>query len=237
MAVPGGFTPGEPQWQADILQTLAGKGQLSGISPWAISEISNWESGYEVAGPGLNSAGYGGFFGLSPTLVYPGASGPIGTDTILSNTAASFTEQATIAAAELKSLIEGDSGNVNRALLDYTGGSQAEASSVQAAVPPGAPFWVGTGISSPTTPVGAVPQGSSAAGAVTPGLNIGLPSWLTGAVKGFFYDFGFVILGLVMIVVAFVIASHAAEGGGGGGSKSPAPRPARRDEELEEVAA
>jgi hypothetical protein len=71
------------------------------------------------------------------------------------------------------------------------------------------------------------PNATSLAGLVT------LPSWLTSGVEDFFLNFGFVILGLVMLIVGFVIASHAG-GGGDGGQKSSAPK---KGAELAEVAA
>lgn len=53
-------------------------------------------------------------------------------------------------------------------------------------------------------------------------LSSWLPTWLTGGLE----DLLFVVLGVIMVIVAFVIAGHAASSGGGGGSKKSIPKEA-----------
>lgn len=129
----GPYTSGEPPWEAQILGNLDAAGALGGVSPAALSAFSQYESGYEDKGAGINSEGYGGYFGLGENSVYPGQSGPIGASVLDTNSPASFTEQAEVAAAELASLIKSNNGSVYQAALEYDGGAVGEAQAVAAA--------------------------------------------------------------------------------------------------------
>ncbi len=58
------FPGGQPPWQVKDLTDLSNQGKLSGVNPVILGAIAQEESGFEVAGAGFNSAGYGGFYGL-----------------------------------------------------------------------------------------------------------------------------------------------------------------------------
>lgn len=59
------FPAGTPQWIETELDTLAAHNELHGITPGMAASAIKGESGFEAAGAGINSEGYGGYFGLS----------------------------------------------------------------------------------------------------------------------------------------------------------------------------
>jgi hypothetical protein len=87
-----------PSWEIQELQTLGSQGQLSGVDPRILEGIDAEESGGNPGSP--NSAGYGGFFGLSPSTPYPG--GVVGSGEGQS-TLDEFAHEATIAASAFAS--------------------------------------------------------------------------------------------------------------------------------------
>jgi hypothetical protein len=129
-----GFPSGEPSWQVSDLEQLAANNQLYGINPLVLSGVAQNESGWEVAGPGINAEGYGGFFGLGENSTYSYA-GSSFTDTpqeLEDPSSGSFEEQAITAAAEIASLISSSGGNLEQALIEYTGGSPTDYDDVAA---------------------------------------------------------------------------------------------------------
>jgi hypothetical protein len=119
-----GFPSGEPAWQVTDLQQLAAANQLFGINPLVLAGVAGNESGYEVKGAGINSEGYGGFFGLGQNSSYSyGGSSFQDTAAELSDPgSSSFELQAQTAAAEIAHLLAGSGGNLQSALASYTGG-------------------------------------------------------------------------------------------------------------------
>lgn len=107
-----------PSWQRQILTTLAGKGQLSGVNPTDLAAIDVAESSGQ--GGAINSAGYGGFFGLGSASTYP-----TGTTTpamLKTGGAAGFAAQAPIAAGEYASLLKQVGGTTLAAETAYQQG-------------------------------------------------------------------------------------------------------------------
>jgi hypothetical protein len=80
-----------PSWQVAALEQLAAQNRLSGVPTWVLALIAKEESGFEDAGAGINSSNYGGYFGLSANSVPPSV--------LLTNSQASFEQQAPVAAA------------------------------------------------------------------------------------------------------------------------------------------
>ncbi len=88
---------GMPAWEVTQLQSLSAQGLLHGVDPLALAAIAKNESGFEAAGPGINSSGYGGYFGLGAGSAYPG--GTPSSSLLLTNSPASFDTQAQIASS------------------------------------------------------------------------------------------------------------------------------------------
>lgn len=82
--------PGIPSWMVTDLNQLAAQNQLSGVPPVILGLIALEESGFEKAGAGVNSSGYGGYFGLSTSSV--------SASTLMQNSQESFMQQAPVAA-------------------------------------------------------------------------------------------------------------------------------------------
>lgn len=98
-----------PQWQLDSLQSLANQNKLSGLDPKILQVLDLEESGGK--GGGINSVGYGGFFGLGGTAkgkYSPQAS----SDALLHDTSqAGFEQQAVIAAQQFTSYMRQTNGD------------------------------------------------------------------------------------------------------------------------------
>ena len=119
-----GYPKEEPTWQTQQLDSLAAQNKLFGVNPLVLAGIASGESGYEVRGPGINSSGYGGFFGLGQHSSYS-FGGSTFQDTpaeLMDPGSASFALQAQTAAAEVAHLLSGSGGNLQKALASYTGG-------------------------------------------------------------------------------------------------------------------
>lgn len=115
---------GIPPWQEADLQTLAASGQLSGVNPLILAGIDQAESTFQ--GGGINSAGYGGFYGLGAGDKYPGGTS---TAAMLSDPGeSSFISQSKIAASEFASLLAGNAGNPIAAENQYQTGSAGNTS-------------------------------------------------------------------------------------------------------------
>jgi hypothetical protein len=179
------YSAGEPQWESNELQQLAAAGKLNGVNPEILALISKWESGYEINGPGINSVGAGGYYGLKVGSTYPGmpTGSAITTADLTTNNVAEFDYQSEVAAAEVKSLLD-TYGSLDRALTVYVNGPNGNSYSAEATDISntfnqlGAPSAIGgntinaVGAAAPTGSQEATPQGASAAGGVNPGLNL-----------------------------------------------------------------
>jgi hypothetical protein len=109
-----------PSWEANQLNQLSSEGKLYGVNPRILAVIDLAESGGEVNGPGVNSSGYGGYFGLHQNTRYPGGSIP--RSELLTNDPSSFQAQAEVAASEFAYLMK-QYGNPYSAEQAYQGGS------------------------------------------------------------------------------------------------------------------
>ena len=109
-----------PSWEANQLNQLSSEGKLYGVSPRVLAVIDLAESGGEVRGAGVNSSGYGGYFGLGAGKHYPGGSIP--RSEMLTNDPSSFQAQAEVAASEFAYLMK-QYGNPYSAEQAYQGGS------------------------------------------------------------------------------------------------------------------
>ena len=111
-----------PAWQQSELEQLSASGQLSGVDPQILAAIDQAESSGQ--GGGLNSAGYGGWFGLAPNRAYPGGN-MVSTATLTSTTPTAYAAQAQTAAAEFASLLKLEGGDPLRAESAYQQGPNA----------------------------------------------------------------------------------------------------------------
>lgn len=118
------YPTNQPAWQQQELNNLANQGLLSGINPLVLSGILANESGFENAGAGINSSGYGGFYGLgqNSTYSYGGQSFTESPGILNDPGLSSFDQQSEAAAAEVASLLQSNNGNLQAALAQYTGG-------------------------------------------------------------------------------------------------------------------
>jgi hypothetical protein len=167
--VPG--WPPIPAWEQSDLETLSSEGELSGVNPEAIAVIDSAESSGE--GGGINSAGYGGFFGLGANKTYPAGES---TSAMLSDPGeASFEDQAVIAASAFDSYLKEAGGNPVTAEEIYQSGRASgptEGSTLMAQYLGGSP--------------GAAGGGAISAGATLTSINpnpldlFGIPQTITG---------------------------------------------------------
>lgn len=118
-----GYPSSQPAWQQQQLNQLSAQGLLSGVNPLVLSGIEQNESGFENAGAGINSSGYGGYYGLGENSTY-GFGGHSFTESpalLDSNSQAAYIQQSEAAAAEVASLLQSQ-GSLQSALAKYTGG-------------------------------------------------------------------------------------------------------------------
>lgn len=104
-----------------MLNSLAQKGQLSGVPPQVLASIVQAESSGK--GGSINSAGYGGYFGLSPNTAYGPTKLSVSNATLTGTTPESFAQQAIVAASEFASLLHNSNGNIYAAESAYQTGS------------------------------------------------------------------------------------------------------------------
>jgi hypothetical protein len=122
-------TPAIPAWEWTALEGLSSAGDLFGLNPIIVGSIDQAES--SGGGGGINSSGYGGWFGLSSTGTYPGGEadgaeqGTVTPSLLDATTPAAFTTQAEISAAEFASLLAANGGNAINAEEAYQGGQGA----------------------------------------------------------------------------------------------------------------
>jgi hypothetical protein len=81
------------------LQALADAHQLSGVAPQILSAICKYTSNWGLTGLGINSTGFGGYFGQHVGWSYPGR--PQGFTAAQLTTPNTFPTQAKVAAATL----------------------------------------------------------------------------------------------------------------------------------------
>lgn len=217
-------TPSIPAWEWTELQTLSGKGELDNISPTVLGSIDQAESSGQ--GGGINSSGYGGWFGLGENTTYPGQSAPTTPGLLQSTTVQSFDAQAEIAADEFGSLLTKTGGNPITAEQDYQGGG-TEGSSILAANLGNASPYSGAnavqtdamttgldanplnGFGIPGTIGGALGGAAGAAGSAAVTGATAVLGTLISPLKQYIEDAGLIILGIVIIVVGLVVVAHA----------------------------
>jgi hypothetical protein len=108
-----------PSWEIAQLTDLSNSGALSGVDPYILSGIAQAESGGQ--GGGVNSEGYGGYFGLG-TAAYPGGY-QLSESELTGTTPEDFDIQAETAAAEFASLLSKNGEDPYLAEQAYQGGS------------------------------------------------------------------------------------------------------------------
>lgn len=189
-----------PQWEIVQLENLSGSGQLSGVDPLDLAVIDQAES--SGRGGGINSSGYGGWFGLGVGKQYP--TGSISAATMRSTTPQAFDQQATVAAGEFASLLGQHGGNPIAAEMAYQGGSTE-----------GAKLFQQAGIGGTQTETLSYNQSATATANSSGGggFNIDLNpiDWFTSAFQPILTgaeDFGlsifFVVIGLVLVGAALL---------------------------------
>lgn len=219
-----------PKWEIAQLESLSGAGQLSGVNPLDLALIDQAES--SGSGGGINSSGYGGWFGLGVGKQYP--TGSINAATMRSTSPQAFDQQASVAAGEFASLLGQHGGNPVRAEMAYQGGSTEGASIFEKA---------GIAANDPQTGynTSATQTANSSGGGGLFGIDLNPVDWLTGlfkplvtGIEDFTLSLGFILVGLVLIAMALLYfifkgnsAARNAAGGmvglGGGGTSTAAP--------------
>ena len=222
-----------PKWEIAQLENLSGAGQLSGVNPLDLALIDQAES--SGSGGGINSSGYGGWFGLGVGKQYP--TGSINTGTMRSTTPQAFDQQASVAAGEFASLLGQHGGNPVKAEIAYQGGSTEGASIFERAGIAANDPQTGYSVSATQT------ANSSSSGGGILGIDLNPIDWLKGAfqpivasIEGFTVDVLFVVVGLVLVGIAllyFMLKGYSAArssvggmvglGGGGMSTGSTAP--------------
>jgi hypothetical protein len=110
--------PNIPSWEDQQLNALFNTGNLDNVPPEILAAITQAESSGQ--GGAINSAGYGGYFGLGAGHSYPGGVSSAG---LLDTTGtSSYDQQAEIAASEFESLLQRDANNPYAAESNYQGG-------------------------------------------------------------------------------------------------------------------
>lgn len=109
-----------PAWEQQDLNTLFDQGMTFGVPPLTLEAIDQAESSGQ--GGGINSTGYGGFFGLGVGSTYP--NNVTVSQALLEGTSpGAFEEQAVTAAAEFSSLLQDYQNNNYSAESAYQTGS------------------------------------------------------------------------------------------------------------------
>lgn len=228
-----------PKWQITILQTLGKHGDLHGVTPVAMSAVAKAEEP-GTGNEGVNSSGYGGFFGLA-TSTAPAS--------LLSTSShAAFKKEAVLASRNYSNALYHEGGTYVKAENVYQTGSpthSADGASIMRQ---------SMGSAKATTTKLTSKNGGSTAGGVTPTKatpgayltdagtavshavsNVFSPliSWVdSGAKKVALLAFGavLVIAALIMLMHGFANRAEAAPGT----SSTPAPN---RVDEAADVAA
>jgi hypothetical protein len=128
---------GIPAWQEQELTKLSAAGSLGTVPPQVLGAIDRFTSDYGDTGVGVNTTGYGGYFGEHANEAYPG--GTLSTATLHTPSPAAFAQEATIAASALGSYGHTPAQDLN----EYATGTPTKSSSFTSFVetsttPPGA---------------------------------------------------------------------------------------------------
>lgn len=91
---------GTPSWQKAILDTLYSKGHLGTVPPQVLAWLSKWESDFGNSGVGINTSGFGGYFGLGTATM---GKGVLNSSTLKSSAPGAYAEQAVVSASTLSS--------------------------------------------------------------------------------------------------------------------------------------
>lgn len=238
-----GYPSSEPAWQQTELNNLSAAGKLSGLSPLVLSGIAENESGYENKGAGINSSGYGGYFGLGQNSSYSfGGQSFTETPSLLeSNSQPAFDQQAEAAAAALASYIQ-ETGSLQAGLAKYTGGGPTNGDYEDAVSILGGTSPSLSGQSFPVTggggaaPAGGLSTAATNATTASLGGSLNPTNWAQDAITTFKPYLGRAIMILVALILLKVgvdklldtdstpldIAAQSPQslgGGGGGASK------------------
>lgn len=213
--------PGTPPTMAAVLDNLANQNKLSGVTPAWLESIAQGESGFEVKGAGVNSSGYGGYFGLhygtgTPKGVY--SSGSASRATLLSNTPAALTHQAEIVAGDLASVyagtpgattarqgFQGDTRYVNQNITAVRQGLSVKATGATYPQTGGTAGGAGT-TSSPLTPggfsLGLIGKGKTA---VETGIKFATDplGFLVSKESGYLIRGALILVGLILVLIGF----------------------------------
>jgi hypothetical protein len=217
-------TPAIPAWQLTDLENLSSSGQLYGLSPTVVGSIDQAES--SGSGGGINSSGYGGWFGLGENSTYPG--GTVSPALLESTSETSFIAQAKIAASEFASLLTkyGNPTSAEEAYQSGTPSGPTEGSNILDANLGTNPALTGPAGTNQATLTslnanpfdlfgipGTVAGGAagSAGSAVADGLGTVIAT-VTAPLKQWVEDAGLIIFGIVIIVVGLVVIAHASVG-------------------------
>lgn len=159
------FPSGEPGWQVTDLEQLASANALKGFNPVVFSAIAEGESGYENAGAGINPEGYGGYFGLGANESYGGgAAGQTSSQELLTNSSASFEQQAITVAIALNNYMQQHGGNFQAALEEgFSTQDYENAINYLNGASPTSTSYSGTGNSDTTPSSGSTSPGSTSA--------------------------------------------------------------------------
>lgn len=197
-----------PAWEEQDLNQLASAGLLSGVNPLVLAGIAQNESGFENKGPGINSIGDGGFFGLGENSTYS-YNGQSFTDTpseLLDPSSSSFELQAQTSALDVARLLA-SKGSLQSALATYTGGGPdngdyTDATAILGSTPvsSSASYPVtGTGT---TAPASTTSSSSGSSGGTSSAVTI--PWWgkLLGISSS---DIGGLVARILLIIVALIL--------------------------------
>lgn len=229
-------TPAVPAWELADLDQLSSEGELSGLNPTVLGAIDQAESSGN--GGGINSEGYGGYFGLGVGKTYPGQTAPVSSSLLSSVSPAAFIAQAQIAAAEFASLLKGTGGNAEEAEQNYQGGGTEGSSILATDLGDASPYSGVNGITETSglngnpfnddgldpfnifgAAAGAVSGAAGAAGSAAVQGATSVLGGLIAPLKTYIEDAGLVIFGLIVIVVGLVVLAHSVTSGGSSSTK------------------
>ena len=118
---------GTPSWQKAILDTLYTKGHLGTVPPQVMAWLSKWESDFGNSGVGINTSGFGGYFGLGTATM---GKGVLNSSTLKSSTPGAYAEQAVVSASTLSSYGHSLLQDLNEYVAGNPTAHSAEATSV-----------------------------------------------------------------------------------------------------------
>lgn len=93
-----GWPKGTPTWQKKILIEMAKAGQLYTVPPQILAIWEPYQHNFTTMHPGINTSGYGGYFGLGVGKPYP--QGTLTKTQLLTPSVTSFKNQAQILASQ-----------------------------------------------------------------------------------------------------------------------------------------